>query len=340
MRGIRKENRRRRGTFVCALFLSCLRSVVAQPIPECASLTSARLAYQAGDTQKTIDVLECLKSRHPEDAEVRRFLSDVYWWEGATDRSVKEAQSIHLEGNTSLDPELVLDIQRRLSTAKVSTSWQSIWGENHTGNEQWLQGDVRYLRKNHLIFGTSRQTKIFDGIEPLSDLLFYVGHSGPLSSRAYYETQMAFSPHSIFLPRAALQVQPHLIVGTESDLSLGARINAYSNSLVWILSPGWAQPIGSQVTVKLQGSLGDASGSLWGGVGSVEFSPIPVVTLIGSVAGGRTLEEPGLFSRFWQTDLELRIKEWFPWILHVNGEMYRGDLRSEMRLGLGVDVLF
>jgi hypothetical protein len=314
----------------------------ADPSPEasCPSLSSAHSAYEEGKTKEAIETLECLKAHYPEDSEVRRFLSDIYWWEGATDRSLDEARAIALTGSSDLDPELKLEIQRRLSSTKLSTNWQSIWGQNHTGNEQWLQGDVRYAGKNHLTFGTSRQTKIFDSTEPLSDLLFYVGQAGPFSSRSYYETQISFSPNSIFLPRAALLLQPHVIVGQESDLSLGVRLNSYASTLVWIANPQWAQPLNSWLTAKLQGTLGDASGVLWGGAGALEFSLSPVISVLGSVAGGRTLEEPGLFSRFWQTDLEVRYKEWFPWIVHVNGEIYQGDLRSETRLGLGLDVLF
>jgi hypothetical protein len=309
----------------------------------CPSLTAARSWYFDGQQEKAIKALHCLKESYPDDLDVRRFLSDIDWWHGRVEGSIEEAQRAEELNPWTIDPDLAIHLAERTRPFRLTLSADDVWGEGRNGADVVSSLDYRFSGRDHGRIGFSRLSRTFADSNSLTDRVFQVGYVRVQGERSYLDSEVSYSPDHGFSPEYSLGAEPHYVLHDDSDVSLLLKFLHYVNSgaeqEVLLLAPGWRKTYGRWT---LNGSVNIllTEGILPSALAGVIYPVLPKTELHFATSGGRALEGPNLpdtfyslgggLTRFLRPELSVTL----------DGSIYRGDLYSENRIGLGADWFF
>ncbi len=318
-----------------AVGLCAGQAALAKPCP---SFEAAKGWYFDGRVGESRAALRCLKESYPEDLDVRRLLSDLYWWQGEVDTSVQEAREAQQLKNFNVDRETAIHLTRRASNFSLAGTLEGLLGAQ-SGHELHAQLDWRFQRRDHLIGRIARLARVFNGTAAQADSLFGLEYSRVQGERSYILANAGFSPTHVFSPVWSAGLEPHYTLHDDSDVGVEARYSHYVDTDVVLISPGWRHVYGlwtasGRVLLTVAGALlPSAQVSLAYALGA---SWTPQL----SVAGGQALEQAHLQSNFYAVSADVAYQIRPDLVARVLGTIYRATVRSENRIGVGGQWLF
>jgi hypothetical protein len=309
----------------------------------CSSFTAARDQYFSGHEKEAVAALLCLKEKYPEDVDVRRLLSDIDWWNGRIGQSVDEAKQAEALHPWSFDPDVAIHLAERTRPFQLTLEGDGVWGEGRTGADLSGLLDYRFEDRDHIRAGFSRISRTFPDSNTLNDRIFRAGYARVQGERSYIESEVTYSPDHGFSPEYSIGIEPHYVLKDDSDVSLLFQFLHYTNSTstqeVGLLAPSWRNTYGlwtfsGRVDFLISNDI------LPSARGSASYPILPKTSVEVFAAGGRALEGIDLPDTFYS--LGGAIKRFLrpELAISLQGDIYRGDIYSENRLGLGADWFF
>lgn len=308
---------------------------------QCPTFEAAREAYFNGNQAKALSALSCLRKRYPQDLDVRRFLSDIHWWQGKDELSISEAHQIEELGIPENNHELARHIQKRVSHFTLAGGAQRLWGSNNNGNELWTSLAWRYRAHDALTIGFMRAARVFKDASPVSDRIFSVDHFQGLASFGYLETQATFAPNPVFAPRYSVALEPHVVFSNDWDISLGGRYSVYRDAPDAISISAQVLKSFDYFSFKARGTGVVFHESILGS-GLLQLKiPVGARFTMGPLAAtGKTLEGPDLPSRFHSLGAFVSYDLTKSIVAQIDGSAYRAAVRTEDRAGASLEWSF
>ena len=199
--------------------------------------------------------------------------------------------------------------------------------------------DWRFLGRDHVIAGYQRLQRIFLGTPAAIDSLFNFEYSRLQGERSYTLFKAGFSTTHVFSPVWTAGIEPHYTLHDDSDIGLEARYSHYVGQEVALAAPSWRHVYGDWTTT-VRVFITVAGSVLPSALGSVAWAMHPRFEPRFTVAGGKTLEQVNLTDKFHSLAGELGWHVRPNLIARVLGSIYRGDVRTENRVGVGGEWLF
>jgi hypothetical protein len=141
-------------------------------------------------------------------------------------------------------------------------------------------------------------------------------------------------------PRWGLLAEPHYVLKDDTDLSLGMRYNAYADNNVLLLIPKGHRPFSDSLSLGAQIYFAFTPEVLAASHLYIDIHLSPTLSMRSGISGGQTLEGLNLKDRFWDIILNLKYRGFVPLLINMGTQIYRGNLRSETRIGGGLEWLF
>lgn len=310
----------------------------------CPSLSTARDWYFAGRVQDAIAGLECLKKAHPNDLDVRGMLSNVEWWQGNADQSIREAREAEALNPWENDPELGIRLAERENPFHLTLLGDGVWGSGRSGGEFYSNLNYRLEDRDVVQGGYSHSSRKFGDDSPvLQDDNIRIGYIHLEGDRTYIETFASYSPEHNFSPEVSLGVAPHYVFKDDSDVSFLVGFEhfySYEGSQeVVILSPDWRKSL-DLLTLDLRVNLLISSEFIPSVLGTASYRIDPKTSIGASIGGGRGLEAPQLTDSFYTVGAVVTRFLRADFSLNLQCTLYRGQIYSENRVGLGADWFF
>jgi hypothetical protein len=328
-------------SLLAAAFITAFLALSPDARAACAELQAAREAYQAGNTQKALGILDCRIQQDSKDLRAKQLQSDILWWENQEEQSEEVATRLYEQPESAALPGLRIALSRRIHRTRASVGAEGI---SHDGlNTLGLSGELshRYSGKSYVAASFARPSRIFkNATDSVSDTQFRLAHLGPIARYAYLEASVAYAHDPLFLPEWIYAAQPHYIFADGSDVSLGLKLNAYPSRNVFELAPEWVQPVSARWTLGARANAQFATNFLLAGTLYGEALLSPGFSVRASFSGGRALESASAETDFWSGTLGAGLPLSPRFLVRVNGTLFRGDFRDENRLGGGIDYLF
>lgn len=339
---------RMRVTRVATLLLAVVSSLTAwaqKPSPEklrhCGDLAGARALYRVGDLKGALSSLDCMIVQEPKDFEARRLRSDILWWEEREPEAEAEALAALVEGPADLSSEIAYPLHDRTARFRISGSIAGLWApHDQSGTELDLAASYRYLGKSRIVAGYLQKSRVFGDGTALSDTTLYLAHVSSLSRRVYLEERISGSPSPIFSARWAFGIEPHFLIGDETDLSVGAAYSSYPEIAIPSITLGATRTLGESWLVGARLFEVFANRALSSAAAFGEHALGPVFSFRLTLAGGTAYEGLGVENGFLSASGVLRARISRSTAFHLDATIYQGDVRSEKRLGGGLEWTF
>jgi hypothetical protein len=281
-----------------------------------------------------------LEKKYPRDLDIKRFISDIYWWQGNVEKSVATAEAAESLSPWDEDPDTAIHLAERSRPWRLTASVDEIWGDQQTGTEFFGLLDYRYTARDHINAGFSRIARNYDNGSSYDDRVFRVGYARLQGKRSYVETAVTYSPDHNFSPEYTLSVEPHYVLEDDSDVSFLVEYLHFTAENAVEFSPGWRRIFGLW-TFKVNVNLLEAGGDF---LPSLQFSAAyfvnPKTEIKGFFGFGRALEGPYLEDSFYSAGGILTRYIDPSLALNLRGSIYRADLYNENRVALGADWFF
>ena len=333
--------------FLCGSFI--LLSQVSRA--DCPSFDSSRSAYASQQTENALNTLECLRTQNSKDYDSRRFLSDIYWWEGHIDKSKSEAESILSEIRSDRSGrlnELEFHLKQRLNRFRLSGTLDFFNASSGTVSQKgtnW-KGELTYRtnQASEVRAGFADLQRVFKDGTNISNEIFNIGKLTRFSKSFYLDTNITYSDNALFSPIWSAQVEPHWVILGGTDLSFSTSFNKFTGDLnVMEFRGGIIQSFSRlplNVGARLSSLVVFSDEVLPAGNLFTEWLVSYRWSLRADLGGGRALESPGLKNEF--LSVALSSKYWLNSHLGFRAGVsyYNALYRTEDRLTLGMDVAF
>ena len=322
-----------------SLWVVAVAWVTAHPAFACPSLSKARSLYLDGKIDEALTALHCLEKGYPRDLDVKRLISDIYWWQGNVDASLAVAAEGEKLNPWLEDPDTAIHLAERLRPWRLTASIDEIWGDQQSGTEYFGLLDYRFEGRDHISAGFSRVARNYSGGQSYDDRIFRAGYVRLQGKRSYIDTEVTYSPDHAFSAEYSAGVEPHYVLVDDSDVSLLLEYLHYTEQNAVLVSPGWRHIFGLwtfQANLKFLVS-DDVLPSVQLSAG---YFLSPKTQVSASFGFGRALEGPGLEDSFDAAGGALTQYIDPSLALNLRGSIYRADLYSENRIALGADWFF
>lgn len=306
----------------------------------CPSLDEAHQLFKDGHITDAVEGLNCLVKDQPQNFDALRFLIDIHWWQGDAQEAEALAETISKMNVKPDDPELLIHLARIADRFHLGANIAHFSGESTTSSQVGVEGnlllDYRDAHKNDYGLGYSHQEHVFSGTSVIDNNVSG-GYTWNVQPRTYVEARTGYSFTAQFSPRWFLGVEPHYVFKDESDVSVGYQYNRYTTQVTSLATVAGSRPMTDQLTpsIRVYGLM--TSHLLLSSLGSLKWKMLPDYYSNVFVAGGRTLEAPGLENPFYS--LGAAAGHYFTPALdvHLDFSYYYSTFRNEIRVGLGMD---
>ena len=311
----------------------------------CGSVQKAREFYARDEFAEAVSILWCRVEADSNDVEALRLLSDIYWWEGKTEKSAAIAQ--RLRGSKSLadDEALMFHTQKRLAKFDLGVLYEHIFGSNQ---ESYLAGaDVgyRYWKRNEVRYSFVRDSRQFSNGPLLVDHLHQISHTAVFPQRVYLQSAVSACFEADFSSRVALELEPHYVFRHGSDVGFGIKWSDYKSSQdVITFRPSWSMPLFDRWLVGLRSDFTVRPTRTLSVLGIVETYWFANFFSRALGGGGKGYEGDGLVDKFYTlaggVGYQFMPSKDMALILELMASLYRGDIRDDNRIGGGVRLSF
>ena len=305
---------------------------------DCPSLDQAREAYRNGNVSEAQSLLKCAGDAG--DAEALRYASDISWWENQTEDASEFAERALTTTGANIASEAKYVLTRRVARARLNASLESVRAERDTGTETFLRGSYRYSKKHEVSFSYLSGYRDYSGATKIEENLYRVGHTAQVGRRTTLETGFLYGDQAIIFPRFGFDVDGVHYFENELYLSLGGRRNLYEGFRATYLTFGLGKPLTDQLSISAKTFVVVEPETLTSFIYSLDYLEKGSWGAGLNGSSGRSIEGPGLFDQFslfggyllWSATSNVNVK--------LSGSHRTGDIRSEKRLGLGLEWLF
>jgi hypothetical protein len=133
-----------RAKLLISLLCCCLLGFVSSPAYACPNLAKARALYSDGKADEALSALRCLEKAYPRDLDVKRLISDIYWWQGNVDEAVSAAREGEKLKPWDEDPDTAIHLAERTRPWRLTASGDEVWGDQQNGTEFFGLLDYRF----------------------------------------------------------------------------------------------------------------------------------------------------------------------------------------------------
>lgn len=322
--------------FLYASFFLCY----ALKAENCASFETAQqkiLSYKSGEA---LDVLECRIKENPNDFDSMLMLADILWRENRTEESRKWGDMLLEKATLDLASYYRLSDRRNRFRSNVSGALLS--SDNNSQIDASAVINWNYKDKNWLGAGWQQRNKKFTGASNLKDESIEVNSQFAFGKFSYLKAAVSHSYTHEFSPEWTLEMEPHLLVGSRHDISLGLREDFYSSSSTFTAMPTWRIDFSDWWSLTARAYLSWSAASLFSPAATLSsayaFSPRWMARI--SFGMGEVLESERVEDNFYDANLGITHRWSQSFLTTLSGGIHRGDLRDDEHGRLEVECRF